>query len=86
MGYDGAYMMGGMHGLWWLFWLVLPGVLVFGGWERLGDRRNRSRETPRDTPHELLHRRLAGGDITPVEYEERKSLLDRDAGPHRGVT
>ena len=33
MGYDGGYyMMGGMHGLWWLFWVVLLGVLVFSGW------------------------------------------------------
>ena len=74
MMYDGGYMMGGMHGLWWLFWLVLIGVFVFGVWGRPGVRRNRSRETPR----ELLHRRLAGGDITPAEYEERKALLDRD--------
>ena len=86
MGYDGGYMVGGMHGLWWLFWLVLLGVLVFGGWGRSGGRRNRSRETPRDTPHELLHRRLAGGEITPAEYEERKSLLDRDASPQHGNT
>ena len=74
MAYDGGYMMGGMHGLWWLFWLVLIGVFVFGVWGRSGVRRNRSRETPR----ELLHRRLAGGDITLAEYEERKALLDRD--------
>jgi putative membrane protein len=80
MGYDGGYMMGGMHGLWWLFWLVLLVVLVFGGWGRIGGRRSPSR----DTPHELLHRRLAGGEITPAEYEERKTLLDRDASPRRG--
>jgi putative membrane protein len=82
MTYDGGYMMGGMHGLWWLFWLILLGVFVFGDWGRTGDRRNRLR----GTPHELLHRRLASGDITPAEYEERKSLLDRDAGPHHGKT
>ena len=84
MGYDGGYMVGGMHGLWWLFWLVLLGAFVFGGWGRTGGRPNRSRDTPRDTPHELLHRRLASGDITPAEYEERKSLLDRDVGPNHG--
>jgi putative membrane protein len=78
MMYDGGYMMVGMHGLWWLFWLVLLGVFLFGGWGRWGGRWNRSRDTPRDTPHEVLHRRLAGGEITPAEYEERKALLDRD--------
>ena len=86
MMYDGGYTVGGMHGLWWLFWLVLLAALLFGSWGRLGGRRNRSRETSRDTPHELLHRRLAGGEITPAEYEERKSLLDRDAGPQHGNT
>ena len=87
MGYDGGYyMMGGMHGLRWLFWIVLLGVVVLSGWAHARDWRNRSGQTLRDTPHELLHRRLAGGDITPTEYEERKSLLDRDAGPHRGKT
>jgi putative membrane protein len=86
MGYDGGYMMGGMHGLWWLFWLVLLGVFMFGGWGRSENGRSRWREKSRDTPHQLLHRRLAGGDITPAEYEERKALLDRDAGPHRGNT
>jgi putative membrane protein len=82
MTYNGGYMMGGMHGLWWLFWLVLLGALVFSGVGRTGSRWNSSR----DTPHELLHRRLASGDITPAEYEERKSLLDRDTGPHHGKT
>jgi putative membrane protein len=86
MGYDGGYMMGGVHGLWWLFWLVLLGVLVFGGWGRTRGWRNDSPDTQRNTPHELLHRRLASGEITPAEYEERKSLLDRDVGPHRGNT
>jgi putative membrane protein len=86
MTYDGGYMMGGMHGLWWLFWLVLLAVFVFGGWGRTGGPQNRPRDTPRDTPHELLHRRLASGEITLAEYEERKSLLDRDASPHHGST
>jgi uncharacterized membrane protein len=28
----------------------------------------------------VLQRRLANGEITPDEYEKRKTLLDRDAG------
>jgi len=27
----------------------------------------------------VLRRRLANGEITPPQYEERKALLDRDA-------
>ena len=75
MFYDGGYYMGGMHGLWWLFWVLLIGVIVFYGWGRSGGKSQPSRETPR----EVLQRRLADGQITPEEYEQRKALLDRDA-------
>lgn len=70
-----GYAMGGMHWLWWIFWLVLVGVIVFYGWGRAGEQRR----GPRETPHEVLRRRLASGEITPEQYEQRKALLDRDA-------
>jgi putative membrane protein len=74
MYYDGGYYMGGMHGLWWIFWVVLVGVLIFYGWGRSGEQRRR----PRETPQQVLQRRLADGEITSEEYEKRKVLLDRD--------
>jgi len=78
MFYDGGYSMVGMHGLWWLFWLALIGVLVFYGWGSPSAKRQRPRETPLD----VLQRRLASGEIAPEQYEQRKALLDRDAkGP-----
>lgn len=67
--------MGGMHWLWWIFWLVLIGAVVLYAWGRPGEQRRR----PRETPHEVLRRRLASGEITPEQYEERKTLIDRDA-------
>jgi len=73
MFYDGGYMVG-MHGIWWVFWLLVIGAVAFYGWGRTGRRDDR----PRETPHEVLRRRLASGDIAPQEYEERKALLDRD--------
>lgn len=77
MFYEGGMFMGGMHWLWWIFWLLLVGALVYGAWGRPGEqRRRRARETPQQT----LQRRLANGEITPDEYEKRKALLDRDAG------
>ena len=75
MFYDGSYTMGGMHGLWWFFWLVLIGVLVFYGWGSPSEKRRRPRESPLD----VLQRRLASGEIAPEQYEQRKALLDRDA-------
>ena len=75
MFYDGGYTMGGMHGLWWFFWMVLIGVLVFYGWGSPSEKRRGQRETPLD----VLKRRLASGEIAPEQYEQRKALLDRDA-------
>jgi len=76
MFYGGGFFMGGMHVLWWLFWLVLIGWLVSWFWRRPGNH-GRGR---RETPHEVLQRRLANGEITTAEYDERKALLDRDSG------
>ena len=75
MFYDGGYM-GGMHGWWWFFWLLVIGAVLFYGWGRPGQRGDH----PRETPREVLRRRLANGEITPPQYEERKALLGRDAG------
>ncbi|MEO8123167.1 MAG: SHOCT domain-containing protein [Burkholderiales bacterium] len=77
MFYDGGFYMAGMHALWWLFWVVLIGVLAFYAWRDPGEQRRR----PRETPHDVLQRRLANGEIAPDEYEKRKALLDRDASP-----
>ncbi|WP_245901255.1 SHOCT domain-containing protein [Simplicispira suum] len=76
MFYDGTHM-GGMHWFWWLFWLALIGVFVFYGWGRSDDQRG----SPPESPHEVLKRRLANGEVSVDEYEQRKQLLDRDADP-----
>lgn len=73
MFHDYGYMVG-MHAYWWVFWVVLVIALVF--WGR-GDSPAR-RDRPRETPHEMLRRRLANGDISAEEYEKRKVILDRD--------
>ena len=70
---DGGFHMGGMHGLWWIFWVVLIGALIFSIRGLTGQRR-------RETPREVLQRRLADGEIDAEEYEKRNALLNRDAG------
>lgn len=77
MFYDGGYYMGGMHGMWWIFWVLFIGVFFLTDWGRSDAQRRR----PRETPLQILQRRLASGEITPDEYETHKSLLDRDAAP-----
>lgn len=73
-GYDYYGHMGGMHFFWWIFWVVLIVALLF--WR--GDRWRGPREKSRETPHEVLRRRLAAGEISPEDYESRKAILDRD--------
>jgi len=72
---EDGYFMGGMHWIWWIFWLALVGAIVLYGWGRLDEPRRR----PRETPLEVARRRLANGEIRPDEYEQRKALPDRDA-------
>lgn len=71
--HDGGYMIG-MHWFWWLFWIALVAAIFFTPW----GAPVRRGKPPRETPHEVLRRRLAGGEITTQEYEQRKALLDRD--------
>lgn len=71
MFFNGGFGMGGMHGTGWFLWIILIGVILFIVFGRPGRRR--------ETPHEVLRRRLASGEITTDEYEKRKALLDRDA-------
>jgi putative membrane protein len=69
--FDGGWFWG-MHMLWWLFWIVLI-TGAFGVFTPV------PRHRARETPLQVLQRRYAAGDITTDEYEERKSLLERDA-------
>lgn len=74
--YDNNGMsMGGWHWLWWLFWFVVVGGLLFYGWRRPQKQSHR----PNETPHQILQRRLANGEMTTEDYEKCKELLDRDA-------
>ena len=67
------YMMG-MHTFWWIFGFAVVIALIF--WAVGGSTARRDR--PRETPHEMLRRRLANGEISTEEYEKRKTVLDRD--------
>jgi putative membrane protein len=78
-GWGWGWFMGGMHLLWWLFWIAVVAALVWAVRARPREPRAGEPVAPRETPLELLQRRLASGDCTPEEYERRKALLDRDA-------
>ena len=56
MFHDGAYFMGGLHGLGWLFWVAVIAVLVVAVWGRRGRHRDKPRETPLEVLKGLLTR------------------------------
>lgn len=70
---DGYYMVG-MHAFWWLFWVLLIVLMLFGIRPRSGEHRERQRETPID----ILRRRLANGEINAQEYEEIMRVLSQE--------
>ncbi|HCY15462.1 MAG TPA: hypothetical protein DHV21_05710 [Curvibacter sp.] len=64
----------GMHTFWWIFWVIIVIVFLFGPRRRSSGRDGGYRETP----HQILRNRLAKGEIKPEEYEQLKQLLDKD--------
>lgn len=66
---------GGMHMLWWLFWVMLI-VLFFVFLEAEPKHKARRR---REKPLDILKRRYAAGEITSEEYKERKAILEEDS-------
>jgi len=73
--YDGWYHNGhfwGMHVGWWIFWIVLVGVIVWVFSRSTAGRGPGPNDHPsRDDPEEILRRRFAAGDIDRDEYEDR---------------
>ena len=64
----------GMHFFWWLFWVAAV-MLLFSPMTPVSAGRRR------ETPLQVLQRRYATGEVTTVEYEERKATLERDTKP-----
>lgn len=77
--FNGNGYMVGMHGGWWIFLMLVIGIALFYAWQRQDPSGKGPDDKPRETAHEVLRRRLAGGDITPQQYVEHKALLDRDS-------
>ena len=77
MFYKGGYM-GGMHGAWRIFWLLVIGAALFYVRQRPSERDDAPGCKLPEDPREVLRGRVASGAIIPQQYEEHKVLLDRD--------
>ena len=71
MMYDG-YHFGGMHFIWWFIWIMFLLTIFASPYEIPGQR------SRRQSPLDILQNRLASGQITNEEYQEKKTMLERD--------
>ncbi len=71
MFYDG-YHFWGMHLIWWCVWIMLLFWIFVTPWSIPGQRYQR------ETPLQILKRRLAAGQITTQEYNEKKKILETE--------
>lgn len=70
MFYNG-YHFGGMHLIWWFVWFIFLFWIFATPYDLPGQR------TKKDTPLDILKKKLARGEINKEEYEEKKKLLSQ---------
>lgn len=63
----------GMYPVWWFFWFILLFWIFVLPYDIPGQRRKR------DTPLEILKKRLAAGQITKEQYEEYKKIIESES-------
>ncbi len=71
MYYDG-YHFWGMHLIWWCVWISLLFWIFAIPYDIPGQRRKTN------SPIDILQNRLALGQITTEEYNEKKKILEQD--------
>ena len=67
-----GYYFGGMHAIWWIIWIFLL-IWIFALPYNIPGQRMR-----KDSPLDVLRKRLAFGEITNEEYQEKKKILEDD--------
>lgn len=70
MGIYEGYHFGGMHLVWWIIWLILIFWIFATPFNIPGQR------LKKDSPIDMLKKRLAAGQINKEEYLERKKLIE----------
>ena len=70
--YEG-YHFWGMHMVWWIIWVAVIIWIFATPWDIPGERK------PKEDPLDLLQKKYASGSISTEDYEERKTILERDS-------
>ena len=72
MFYDG-YHTWGMHLMWWFVWVIFLFWVFALPYDIPGQRKKK------DSPVDILQKRLASGHITNEEYHEKKKIIENDS-------
>jgi len=67
-----GYHFGGMYLIWWLVWLVFLFSIFALPYNISGQRMQK------DSPLDILKKRLASREIKTEEYQEKKKILESD--------
>ncbi|MBP1165294.1 putative membrane protein [Chryseobacterium sp. PvR013] len=70
MYYD-HYQFWGMHFGWWIIWMLFLFWIFFTPYSIPGQK------SKKETPIDILNKRLASGQIDKEEYEEKKKMLEK---------
>jgi putative membrane protein len=65
-----ASQYGGMHMIWWVLWIIFLIWIFAIPYDIPGQR------VKKDSPIDILKKRLASGEITNEEFSEKKKLMD----------
>ncbi len=68
--YEGHFW--GMHIIWWIIWVIFLFWIFFTPWDVPGQK------TRKKNPLDILKKRLATGEITTEEFNEKKNLLKKN--------
>ena len=70
MFYDNYYW--GMHFFWWVIWIIMLIWIFAVPYDIPGQKRRK------DSPLDILQRRLASGEISANEYSEKRKIIEND--------
>lgn len=62
---------GGMHGIWWILWIILLFWIFLVPWPTPAQRRRLKKDRAMDA----LRERYARGEISDEEFEQKKKVL-----------
>ena len=79
MFYDGEWFMGGMHFLWWIFWVGIVAAFVWALWGRPGGRTSDADRTVERRETGETYELTVGFELRPLSDGEERNVVAESA-------